>query len=600
MSWRKLLILAMILVLIGGFYLWDQERIRKGKTLEDEQKKIFPWSSDKVTELRIQRPSGSLHLNRGEKDEWALLSPVQAKADPDQVRSLLEALLRARRDRSIAEDPTEVEPYGLSNPEVTIALKGREPEGERVVLLGAKNPTEVYYYAQIQGEKAVFLVSDVVRREASKEAFDLRSKSLWRFSTDKVEELVLSSGGKGLTLRREPEVSWRIVEPGSYLADKDAVESLLFRLSRLKAVGFEDDPKSLKEMGLDPPQREILLRLKESQEEKRLDVGREVPREKDEGKVERKPLLYARVGGSAGVVTVEAQGLGDLPTGVVDWRNKVLLSFERDRVRRVEIHRPNVSLALARVGQTQWEIERPERLPADALKVNDLLWALKDARVSRFPEEDPGLPWEEPAVQVALWLEGSQEPLNLLLGKPTSDEQGLYAKATAQEKVVVVTPKLAKDLDVSVKELRDRKLVSFDISKLQRVQIIWEGRTLELNRKGEVWKVQPSSQGEVEAHKVTGLLWALREAKFEEMLSAPPEPEALGRDRPRVKATLWTKEGEVGPLVIGRSLPDRPNVFYGWVREDSPVYLLEAKILDDLKREIKDVSPEFLPVESQR
>jgi hypothetical protein len=598
-SWRKLLILAIILVLIGGLYVWDLQRIKADKAREEEQKKLFPWTADKVTALRIQRASGVLELSREEKGEWILRAPVQANADPDQVISLLEGLLRARRDRSIAEESKELGPYGLDRPEVSIALKGKEPDGERVLMLGAKNPTEVYYYAQLQGEKAIFMVSDVIRREANKEAFDLREKFLWKFPAARVEGLTLSSGGQGLSLRREPEGSWRIMDPGSYPGDKEAVESLLFRLSRLKAVGFEDGPKPLEEMGLDPPRRQILLRLKEPQEEKRLDVGGELP--KGEGKEEKKkPRLYVREAGRTGAAVVEAQTVGDLSLEVADWRDKSLLAFERDRVRRVEIHGPNGALALSKVAQTQWEIEQPERLPADSLKVNDLLWALKDARVYRFLDADPALSWEEPALQVSLWTEGTEEPLKLLLGRPTPDGQGLYARAPAQDKTVVVAPKLAKDLNVSVKEMRDRRLLSFDIPKLQRVQIIWEGKTLDLHRKGETWKVQAPSQGEVEAHRVTGLLWALREAKFEDLLRTPPEPGATGKDSPKVKATLWTQDGEVGPLVIGKSPPDRPNALYAWVREDSPVYLLEAKFLDDLKQEIKGVSAEFFPAEPQR
>jgi hypothetical protein len=599
-SWRKTLILALILVLVGGLYFWDKARIEKGKAQEEEQKKLFPWTADKVTEVMIQRPAGNLHLVREKEGDWTIREPVQARGDKEQVKLFVEALLRAARERKIVDEAIDLQPYGLASPEYTITLKGVDPDGERIVQLGGKNPTEVYHYARLQGEKSVFLVSDTVRREVSRDVFELRDKVLLSYPTSRVREAVISSGDGGVTLRREGETQWRIVDPGGYPADGDVVQSFLSRLSHLRAVAFEDAPvKSASEMGLDPPSKRIVLRLKDPEEEKILQLGQEAPADSRDP---RKVRLFARVEGTPTVALVEAQSVGEVPMEPDEWRSKALLSFDRDKVERVEIRRASGIVAVRKVGSKSWEIELPERLSADAMKVNDLLWTLKDARVVRFPAgEESAISWENPDVQASLWLEGNPDPLRLMVAGPTSDSTGLYARAPAQDGVVVVSPKLAEELQhVSVQELREKRFVTFDVPKIQRVQVAWDGRNMELVRKGETWRMRGPEEEVVEPQKVTGLLWTLREAQFEEILSPPPEPSLAGKDQPRARISLWAEGKEpVASLLIGKEPQSRTGARYAWTHDGSPVYLLGAKVMEEMTRDLKEISPKLVAGEEK-
>ncbi|MGQ9655530.1 MAG: hypothetical protein ACUVXD_15840, partial [Thermodesulfobacteriota bacterium] len=102
-SWRKALILGLVLLLVGGLYLWDKERVDKGKAREEEQKRVFPWKFEDVTEVSVQRASGPLGLAREGQEGWLIREPVKAKADPEQVRTFVDSLLRARKERMISE-----------------------------------------------------------------------------------------------------------------------------------------------------------------------------------------------------------------------------------------------------------------------------------------------------------------------------------------------------------------------------------------------------------------------------------------------------------------------------------------------------------------
>jgi len=602
-SWRRTLIFALVLVLVGGLYFWDSQRIEKGKAKEEEQKKVFPWKSEDVTEVSIQRPSGPLGLTREGQQRWSLLEPVKAEADQDQVRAFLDSLLRARKERMISEEPGDLSPFGLDAPQMIIRLKGKAPDGVKELLIGKKNPTEVFYYASLRGERPVFLIYDTVFQGANRQAMELREKSLWSISPDRVRGVTIESGEEVVSLRKEGDAPWRIESRGPLAADKNAVESLLFRLSRLRAVSFDDGPsRPMDEMGLAPPIKRVTLRLDDPQEEKVLEIGREAP-QGPEG--DQKPGIYVRVGGVETVAVVDARGLGEIPSRVEEWRDKTLIVFEREKVERLEIRRPEGEVSLRKLAQGRWEIERPERLPADPLKVSDLLWALKDARVARFLDgEEPEISWEDTGLQATLWMEGAQEPLRLLVAGLTPEGDGLYARAPSQASTVVVSQRLAEELRVPVKDLRDRRLWSFDNARVQRLQVTWEGRVLELARKGESWRVslpEGSKGEEVGPMAMSGLLWTIREVKFEEVLSEAGHPQMCGKDKAKVQVLLWTdRKEELGPLVICDEPPGLQGVHQAWLKEESAAYLIGNKFLEDMRRDLKEVLPDFLREEKKR
>jgi hypothetical protein len=589
-SWRKTLVLALVLTILGGLYLWDRDRIEKGKAKEEEEKKLFPWTAEQVTEVTVQRPSGPLHLVRGDKGEWLIEAPVRTPADGAQVKGFLDALLRARRERKISDDVADLQPYGLSRPETTITLKGHSPEGDRELELGNKNPTEVYYYARMRGEKTLFLISDTIRREAARDLFELRNKSLLTLALGRVQGVEISTAEKRVTLRREGESGWRITEPMSLPADGDAIDSFLFRLSRLRAVAFEDAPsKPLAEMGLAPPSKRVVVRLKDPEEERTLLLGSEEPGTGDA----TKPRMYSQVEGISAVALVEKQSLGDVPAVPEDWRTKALLSFDREKVNRVELRHPDGLLSVKKMGSNLWEIEAPERLPADTMKVNDLLWTLKDGRVEQFlTGESPVVSWDNPRVQVSVWSEGAKEPATLTVAGPTPEERGFYARSSAQEEVVVVAPKLVEELKKSsADQLRDKRMVNFDVPKIQRVQVIWEGRNLELVKKGEMWRMRVPQEEDVEAQKVSGFLWSVREARFEEILTQAPGPSVTGRDEPYARVTLWTEgKDPVASLTVGKEVQERPGRRYAWTGEGSPVYAIDGKVTEEMGRDLKTIS----------
>jgi len=594
-SWKRTALVALVFVLLVAVYIWDHQRVERRKSQEEEEKRIFPWKAEDLTEVILERPQGRLRLARGDKEDWSLLEPVSAKADREELSKLLDGLLGAKKDRTIADEPSDLEAYGLSQPSYTLTLKGKTPPHERTLLLGAKNPTEVYHYAKIQGEKRVFLVSDVVRRDAEKPLLDLRDKKVLGFEPRDVERLTIEAGGQRVTLRKEGEKDWRIEGPETLKADSEAVESLLFRLSRLRAVEFEDDPEDLRSKGMDPPQKKLSLKLKDTSEEQTMLLGLEVEQGSTDG---RKKRVWARVEGQNPLVQIESSQLGEIPSEADGWRSKVLMAFERDKVEKVVLRTPSRRLQLRKLAEGAWEMEEPERLPADSVKVSDLLWTIKDSRVERFPkrEELGAIEWGESVLEANVWLQGREEPLRLEVG-PESPGGGRYAKAQEQEGTVVVSSKLVEELDrFTPWELREKRFVGLDVSKVKRFLARWEGKEMEVVRKGEHdWELLKPQKEPVEGFKATSLLWTIREARFEEPPREGGEDLELGSHPPKFELLAFGEGKEpVVRFVIGGEIPDKSGSYLSWCDPAHRAYVVGGKLLEEIKRDIKALVPSFV------
>jgi hypothetical protein len=347
-------------------------------------------------------------------------------------------------------------------------------------------------------------------------------------------------------------------------------------------------------MGLEPPERRVILSFKEPKETLTIDFGREVPDD-------QRKLIYVRKDEGQGVAAVHPKSIGDLRMDRSTWRERTLIAFQRDEVERFEVRHSGETLSLRRIDANEWEIESPKKLRADFFQVNDFLWTLKDAKAESFLDHAPAdVSWEQPDLRISLWLKGQEEPLRLLVSGPIPGGSGHYAKAPSQDGVVVIGTGPEEGLRVRLHDLRDRRLMGFEAPDIHRVEVIWGKKTLDLLRDGDLWMTRTPEKKEVEPTKISSLLWTIRDLRFEEELSQKPSPESLGMEEPSVQITLWKENGDrVGPLMVGKTADEKDGDRYAWPTEGSPIYLVKPKSLDDLKRDMEEISPEFFSGEAK-
>jgi len=142
-----LVLLGVFAVLCAWFVLYEKDIKIKHTQAEENTKRFVSFAKDDIQELvlTIQKEGEpqTIHIQRMD-DKWTITEPVEDLADNVIMDSMLTALTNAKRERTVDDNPSDLEPYGLKNPTiiikaikdsttpaVEIALGGRDPRRKR-------------------------------------------------------------------------------------------------------------------------------------------------------------------------------------------------------------------------------------------------------------------------------------------------------------------------------------------------------------------------------------------------------------------------------------------------------------------------------------
>jgi hypothetical protein len=585
MRWQTTAVLAALFLGLGTFYYVYEIRQgperEKAATVKDRLWKEL--ESKDIEEVVLTRPAGTVHLRRS-GDLWSLVAPVAAPADRSAVENLTSSLATLRVEREIDATPQQPADYGLAPPaaEVTFKAKGQE----RGVKLGAKNPTNIWVYAQEAGKPAVLLVPESVLQDAQKPASDFRDRALVAFERKDVKTLeVRGPGGQVIAAAtaKEPD-AWQLTAPLTAPADKDVIGGLLDKLRAAKIKEFVTDaPESLAGYGLDRPTTVVLGTGEEkSRATKTLRFGKALPDKKG---------VYAQREGERTVLLVDEDLWKAVPTSVAAVRDKTIFAYDRGKLERVELESPKGKVALA-IHDGKWQITAPAALRADEAATSDLLWKARDLRAREFVAEAAGrlaaYGLDKPRVRLSVWEKDAKEPKTLLLGAGR-DKDRAYATTTGAGAgfagVAAVDAGALEALARSVTDLRDHSLAdAFDTKDVARVTIERPGQTLALERTGsgeEDWALAVPRKGKARGGRVAELLWTLRNLKWKELVAEQGWDAArYGLDAGATTVTLVGRDGKtVGALAVGKQ---DGGLTYVRIPGQPALYAIESKSLGDL------------------
>jgi hypothetical protein len=271
-------------------------------------------------------------------------------------------------------------------------------------------------------------------------------------------------------------------------------------------------------------------------------------------------------------------------------RDKVVVAYAYDKVKRLEVESPKGQVAIERDG-TGWKVAAPEALKADPGAVNGLLWRVRDLRSAGFLGDDAkeiARYLAKPEVTVRIWEEGAKEPKTLLLASSKETRGGLpmaVAAVAGQGPVALVDGKALQDLAKTSDDIRDKTLFpAFDLPNVKKARVSAGGKQVLVERKGDAeWKLVEPKAGPAKEGKVTDLLLAVKGLRWKDIVSAKGDDAArFGLDKPQLEVTLLKADGaELGGLLVGK---DDGTVTYVRLKSSPVIYTVETRLIADLRK----------------
>lgn len=376
-------------------------------------------------------------------------------------------------------------------------------------------------------------------------------------------------GGDNTTLSRSDGGKWQITNPKPLPADQDSAGSLVSALSSLNSDKLvEEKASDLSSYGLNSPSEQVVITKKDGHTQKLL-LGDDTPTGSG---------VYAKLENDPRVFTIPTYVRSNLDKTAKDLRDKRLLTFNSDKLTRVEVQAKAQSIEFGKNNQNDWQILKPRPLRADGSQVEELIRKLKDAKM------DTSVTDEDAKKAAGAFASGTKVGIARVTDSSGSQQlevrkdkdKNYYAKSSVVEGIYKVANDLGEGLDKGPDDFRNKKLFDFGWNDPAKVEIHNGSVAVTYQKSGDKWTSGAKQMDSVTIQTLLDKLRDLSSIKFVD----------TGGGSPVFDATVTSNDGKRIEKVTITKLGDK----YFARRENEPaVYELESKAVTELQKAASDI-----------
>ncbi|MBI4519108.1 MAG: DUF4340 domain-containing protein [Deltaproteobacteria bacterium] len=448
MRFRTTLILLLVALGLGAYvYFVEFQKAEQ----EAQKKTLFEFKSDEVVQVTLTYADRIIELKQADGG-WRLVQPLDTAADDTAARNLVTAIADCEVKKEVENPQSELAVYGLDTPLVTIKVRLRDRELPAVTV-GKNTPVGFSTYISREDDKKIRLTTSAFRSGMDKQAKDLRDKTILAFADDDVRQIGIHGSQQNIVLSKKDD-KWAIEQPASYAADQSAIRTLLSTLRSMRALDFpSEDAQDLAPYGLDAPRLALTLHLAQGDEQKTLLIGKENDKKELFVKSTAKPTIY----------TVSEWIFRDLNKELKDFRDKTVLAFDKEAVRRLELTRADgTAVKLTRGDEQKWRVDGAGDAKSAENTISQYLSDLHDLKGFDIAADHPanradyGL--QPPALSLALIGANDARLGTILIGRrqPEATKTEYTAMAEGGDTVFLLRDYLFTRLDKQQKDFLEQ------------------------------------------------------------------------------------------------------------------------------------------------
>ncbi len=417
---------------------------------------------------------------------------------------------------------------------------------------------KVLIYLVVLGALASYLYFFEIRHRQAKEAAKEEAAKIVQLQQDQVVEILLQSKDRGTIELKKAADIWVLNAPVKVKADEKAVSGLLASAAKAQSekVLAEKDV-NWQEYGLDEPRFSIALVTQDKKVE--FFFGESNP---------AKTSCYLRVEGDHRLFLVADALKNSLDKSAFELRDKTVLAIAPGDVDRIVIAKKDEASELQREAPDKWLMTRPERIRVKNALVDRSLLALTNLSAKQIIDDPKteGDPYGLEQPEETISLSGEKREQTLLIGKAlqkkdvSGTDPDRYAKVKGQDTVYVIDPRVLKAAITDPNQLRDRTLLSFKSTDVEKLEVELDGKKWSAVRgKDRKWALEePEKKTVDDALPVTTILWDLKDLEWKSLVSpVPADLSGVYLDKPRLVLSLFMK-GRETPLVMKAGWPPDP------------------------------------------
>jgi hypothetical protein len=208
-----------------------------------------------------------------------------------------------------------------------------------------------------------------------------------------------------------------------------------------------------------------------------------------------------------------------------DAKDKAFASLKEDQIEEVRIKAADGQTTRVQKADGAWKIVEPEAAAADQSELSSIAGSLASLDIQRVVDEKAsdlkqyGL---EPArIDVEFRVTGSKDTRRIELGDKTPTGGDMYARFPGQQRVFLVSSFLESTFNKNTFALRDKSVIKIDREKVDRVEILNNGKpAVTLAKTGSEWRIISPLMVRADFAAVEGALERLSSAQMQGIVAA--------------------------------------------------------------------------------
>ncbi len=261
MSKKKNLIAGIVLVCLVGIYIALQFGILEPKVVDTPSdyeltEAIFTSEKDEIVAMYITNPNGSFSFKKDE-EIWICQEKPEIALEQAHVNSLSWDYVTLKPSRTIEEQASDLEQYGLHQPQASIRLVLKD-DSEVTFLVGNEVEGNGCYFME-EDKTTVYLMSYVECFNILNPLNYYRKSSLFSTSEEGLKEVFYQVGETSYRIKRVQQQQWEMTEPyPREVYGNSFSESFITPALELKIIEFYDE-LTPSECGFDKPSYKLQL-----------------------------------------------------------------------------------------------------------------------------------------------------------------------------------------------------------------------------------------------------------------------------------------------------------------------------------------------------
>lgn len=382
--------------------------------------------------------------------------------------------------------------------------------------------------------------------------------------------------------------TWKIKEPVEADIDEDSFDiwiDYVAKLSKERIVVESAENKA--EYGLDNPS--LIVHVKaDNGSAMTLESGDEIP---------TGSMFYSKLKNQDTIFLIAAYNKVGIDKSAFDLRDKNIFHFENNDVQGIKVSTAGENYSVEKKNG-EWQVVEPKKVHADAEKITSLLQKIRTTEIKKFIAEDTqdltsyGL--NNPHSQITILIGKDKTPHVLMLGKESTEENGVFAKTASKNKVFLLKKEFLNEFPYMVNDIRDKSIMWFTKDRINKIQFVFPDKIITAAKNEENnWEIIEPRKAKADNYEINSLLDDIIDGKVIDFIPKNKDQEdAFALKNPRLTVKLFEKDDSEPTKTISFGADNQPgDAVYADIGGPGEVVLIDREFFR--KFNITDISLQY-------